>query len=83
MLASRPARSGCSGSIPEPKTTAAKHDVKDTGAMTAVAFPALPTELVDRTREPGQALGQAARKCSILQCEGRELNPYRSYPTGT
>lgn len=29
------------------------------------------------------AWAQPDRKCAKLQCEGRELNPYRSYPTGT
>jgi hypothetical protein len=63
----------------EPKTTRAKHYVKRTAPMLAGVFPVLP-----------KSLCEADVKCEIhtndfnnLQCEGRDLNPYRSYPTGT
>ena len=60
------------------KTTTAKHYVKSTGEMTGGVFPVL----------SGSGLVPAfwlspTHDFNTLRCEGRDLNPYRSYPTGT
>jgi hypothetical protein len=55
-----------------PKTTAAKHYVKDTGAMTSGVFPELPAALLRRS---GPRTGPSGSKSMKLQCEGRDLKP--------
>jgi integrase len=83
-------RSGCDSADIDvwlghkPKTTAAKHYVKDTGTLPAGVFPKLPLEITDGDVNPGV---KCERPPSMIPdgylCEGRDLNPYRSYPTGT
>lgn len=57
-----------------PKTTSAKHYVKDTGAMTSGVFPVVPDELLGR-RSIGSVLDLRASDSESLRCEGRDLNP--------
>lgn len=62
-----------------PKTTAAKHYTKDTGALAIGVFPVVPPALC-----APDVLGTfRVNDFNDLECEGRDLNPYRSYPTGT
>ena len=64
-----------------PKTTSAKHYVKGTGALAAGIFPALPPDL--SFGRVSAFRSNAVNDSASLQCEGRDLNPYRSYPAGT
>lgn len=69
-----------------PKTTAAKHYVKDTGELTAGVFPSLPPDLQNSGPSGPISAGGRPNASELLKatmCEGRDLNPYRSYPTGT
>ena len=76
----------------KPKTMAARHYVKDTphfedvtlkrGVGGAVQpFPDLPADLLGGLNRSNRS-GIVSKSAEPL-CEGRELNPYRSYPTGT
>jgi integrase len=65
-----------------PKTTAAKHYVKATGELGAGVFPRLPADLLGSSAVL-QRSAAGPRKNRAERCEGRDLNPYRSYPTGT
>ena len=76
----------------KPKGTAAKHYVKDTPHFEDVVlreprpgiiapFPPIPEDLAKRPENrPDNVIRLIP---DAYECEGRDLNPYRSYPTGT
>jgi len=81
----------------KPKSTSAKHYVKDTPTFEEInmkaappgfvaPFPPLPAALLTRPDSSGGVLafwsGDPEKMPGFL-CEGRDLNPYRSYPAGT
>jgi integrase len=81
----------------KPKTTAAKHYVKETPGFADVhvkasrpgvvpPFPPLPARLLARRAGSGRVLAfqpERSNDSEPLRCEGGDLNPYRIYPTGT
>jgi hypothetical protein len=54
-----------------------------TGALSSGVSPTLPTALCERRVNREQKCPKKTDKTGGDECEGRDLNPYRSYPTGT